>query len=107
MRQFSIERSLHILGPVLGKKRGVEVGSAVDRRTDGNTIWRRRCRSTMQPGGIGLRAVAPRPTTSANTDFAVTKGEGLVGALPMRRRHPHRLTGPPGISGGRRKKSSW
>ena len=40
MRQFSIERSLHILGPVLGKKRGVDVriggGQAC---TDGNTIW--------------------------------------------------------------------
>jgi hypothetical protein len=40
MKQGSIERSLHILGPVLGRKRGVEVRiGGAQAGTDGSTIW--------------------------------------------------------------------
>ena len=83
MRQFSIERSLHILGPVLGKRRGVEVriggGQAC---TDGNTIWLPALPiDDAEAAALGFGLLFHETNHVRYTDFAVTKGEGLVGAL--------------------------
>ena len=110
MRQFSIERSLHILGPVLGKKRGVEVriggGQAC---TDGNTIWLPALPiDDAEAAVLGFGLLFHETNHVRYTDFAVAKGEGLVGrADQCARRHPHRWTRPPGISpvAGERKSS--
>jgi cobaltochelatase CobT len=83
MKQFSIERSLHILGPVLGKKRGVEVriggGQAC---TDGNTIWLPALPiDDAEAAALGFGLLFHETNHVRYTDFDVTKGEGLVGAL--------------------------
>ncbi len=83
MRQFSIERSLHILGPVLGKKRGVDVriggGQAC---TDGNTIWLPALPiDDAEAAVLGFGLLFHETNHVRYTDFTVAKGEGLVGAL--------------------------
>lgn len=83
MKQFSIERSLHILGPVLGRKRGVEVriggGEAC---TDGNTIWLPALPiDDAEAAALGFGLLFHETNHVRYTDFAVTQGEGLVGAL--------------------------
>lgn len=83
MRQFAIERSLHILGPVLGRKRGVEVrigGTAAC--TDGNTIWLPALPlDDAEAASLGFGLLFHETNHVRYTDFAVAKGEGLVGAL--------------------------
>ena len=83
MRQFSIERSLHILGPVLGRKRGVDVriggGQAC---TDGNTIWLPALPiDDAEAAVLGFGLLFHETNHVRYTDFTVAKGEGLVGAL--------------------------
>ena len=83
MKQFAIERSLHILGAVLGKKRGVEVriggGQAC---TDGNTIWLPALPiDDAEAAALGFGLLFHETNHVRYTDFAVTKGEGLAGAL--------------------------
>ena len=83
MRQFAIERSLHILGPVLGRKRGVEVrigGAAAC--TDGNTIWLPALPlDDVEAAVLGFGLLFHETNHVRYTDFAVARGEGLVGAL--------------------------
>src|ERR1700682_253014 len=83
MKQFSIERSLHILGPVLGRKRGVEVRIGGGRAcTDGNTIWLPALPiDDAEAAALGFGLLFHETNHVRYTDFAVTKGEGLVGAL--------------------------
>ena len=96
MRQFSIERSLHILGPVLGKKRGVEVrvggGQAC---TDGNTIWLPALPiDDAEAAVLGFGLLFHETNHVRYTDFTVAKGEGRRSDQCARRR-PHRWTRPP------------
>jgi len=83
MRQFAIERSLHILGPVLGRKRGVEVrigGAAAC--TDGNTIWLPALPlDDAEATSLGFGLLFHETNHVRYTDFGVARGEGLVGAL--------------------------
>ena len=83
MRQFAIERSLHILGPVLGRKRGVEVrigGAAAC--TDGSTIWLPALPlDDVEAVVLGFGLLFHETNHVRYTDFAVARGEGLVGAL--------------------------
>ena len=83
MRQFAIERSLHILGPVLGRKRGVEVrigGAAAC--TDGSTIWLPALPlDDAEATTLGFGLLFHETNHLRYTDFAVAKEEGLVGAL--------------------------
>ena len=83
MRQFAIERSLHILGPVLGRKRGVEVRIGGDAAcTDGNTIWLPALPlDDADAAALGFGLLFHETNHVRYTDFAVTKGEGLAGAL--------------------------
>ena len=83
MKQFSIERSLHILGPVLGRKRGVEVRIGGGRAcTDGNTIWLPALPiEDAEAAALGFGLLFHETNHVRYTDFAVTKGEGLEGAL--------------------------
>lgn len=83
MRQFAIERSLHILGPVLGRKRGVEVciggGAAC---TDGKTIWLPSLPlDDAEAAALGFGLLFHETNHVRYTDFEVARGEGLVGAL--------------------------
>jgi cobaltochelatase CobT len=83
MKQFSIERSLHILGPVLGKKRGVDVriggGQAC---TDGKTIWLPALPlDDAEAAALGFGLLFHETNHVRYTDFAVVRGDGLVGAL--------------------------
>jgi cobaltochelatase CobT len=83
MRQFSLERSLHILGPVLGKKRGVEVriggGQAC---TDGNTIWLPALPlDDAEAAVLGFGLLFHETNHVHYTNFDVKRGSGLVGEL--------------------------
>jgi len=83
MKQLSIERSLHILGPVLGKKRGVDVriggGQAC---TDGSTIWLPALPiDDAEAAVLGFGLLFHETNHVRYTDFSVAKGDGLVGAL--------------------------
>ncbi|MGE5813418.1 MAG: hypothetical protein ACM36C_02930, partial [Acidobacteriota bacterium] len=83
MKQLSIERSLHILGPVLGRRRGVEVrigGKAAC--TDGSTIWLPALPpDDAEAAALGFGLLFHETNHVRYTDFAVTRGDGLVGAL--------------------------
>jgi len=83
MRQAAIERSLHILGPVLGKKRGVNVrigGAAAC--TDGRTIWLPALPlDDAEAAILGFGLLFHETNHVRYTDFAVARGDGLVGAL--------------------------
>ena len=83
MGQFAIERSLHILGPVLGRKRGVEVrigGTAAC--TDGSTIWLPALPlDDAEATTLGFGLLFHETNHVRYTDFAVAREEGLVGAL--------------------------
>jgi len=83
MRQGSIERSLHILGPVLGRKRGVEVRIGGEQAcTDGSTIWLPALPlDDAEAAALGFGLLFHETNHLRYTDFAVTRGEGLVGAL--------------------------
>src|SRR6202790_2149089 len=83
MKQFSIERSLHILGPVLGRKRGVEVRIGGGRAcTDGNTIWLPALPiDDAEAAALGFGLLFHETNHVRYTDFTVAKGEGVVGAL--------------------------
>jgi cobaltochelatase CobT len=83
MKPLALERSLHILGPVLGKKRGVDVRVGGTRAcTDGNTIWLPALPiDDAQAAALGFGLLLHETNHLRYTDFAVGKGEGLVGAL--------------------------
>ncbi|HEV2978775.1 MAG TPA: hypothetical protein VG425_14440 [Casimicrobiaceae bacterium] len=83
MKQLSLQRSLHILGPVLGRKRGVEVRIGGARAcTDGNTIWLPALPlDDAEAAVLGFGLLFHETNHLRYTDFAVAKGEGLVGAL--------------------------
>ena len=83
MRQCALERSLHILGPVLGRKRGVEVRVGGGRAsTDGNTIWLPALPlEDAEAAVLGFGLLFHETNHVRYTDFAVEKGTGLVGAL--------------------------
>jgi cobaltochelatase CobT len=83
MKPCSLERSLHILGPVLGRKRGVDVRIGGTRAcTDGNTIWLPALPiDDAEAAALGFGLLFHETNHLRYTDFAVAKGEGLVGAL--------------------------
>jgi cobaltochelatase CobT len=83
MKPLALERSLHILGPVLGRKRGVDVRIGGTRAcTDGNTIWLPALPiDDAQAAALGFGLLLHETNHLRYTDFAVAKGEGLVGAL--------------------------
>jgi cobaltochelatase CobT len=83
MKRCSLERSLHILGPVLGRKRGVEVRIGGTRAcTDGNTIWLPALPiDDAEAAVLGFGLLFHETNHLRYTDFAVARGEGLVGAL--------------------------
>ena len=83
MKQHSLQRSLHILGPVLGRKRGVEVRIGGARAcTYGNTIWLPALPlDDAEAAVLGFGLLFHETNHLRYTDFAVAKGEGLVGAL--------------------------
>lgn len=83
MKPLALERSLHILGPVLGKKRGVDVriGGSIA-CTDGNTIWLPALPlDDAEAAALGFGLLLHETNHLRYTDFAVAKGEGLAGAL--------------------------
>jgi len=83
MKRGALERSLHILGPVLGRKRGVEVRIGGTRAcTDGNTIWLPALPiDDAEAAVLGFGLLFHETNHLRYTDFAVARGEGLVGAL--------------------------
>jgi len=83
MKRCSLERSLHILGPVLGRKRGVEVRIGGKRAcTDGNTVWLPALPlDDAEAAVLGFGLLFHETNHLRYTDFAVAKGAGLVGAL--------------------------
>jgi cobaltochelatase CobT len=83
MKPCALQRSLHILGPVLGRKRGVEVRIGGARAcTDGNTIWLPALPiDDAEAAALGFGLLFHETNHLRYTDFAVTRGEGLVGAL--------------------------
>ena len=85
MKQFSIERSLHILGPVLGKKRGVEVriggGQAC---TDGKTIWLPALPpDDAEAAALGFGLLFHETNHVRYTDFAVGPHSDFVGQIRL------------------------
>jgi hypothetical protein len=83
MKPCSLERSLHILGPVLGRKRGVDVRIGGTRAcTDGRTIWLPALPiDDGEAMALGFGLLFHETNHVCHTDFAVAKGDGLVGAL--------------------------
>jgi cobaltochelatase CobT len=83
MKPLALERSLHILGPVLGKKRGVDVRIGGSRAcTDGNTIWLPALPiDDAEAAALGFGLLFHETNHLRYTDFTVAKSEGLVGAL--------------------------
>jgi hypothetical protein len=83
MKPLSLQRSLHILGPVLGRKRGVEVRIGGARAcTDGNTIWLPALPlDDAEAAALGFGLLFHETNHLRYTDFAVAKGDGLAGAL--------------------------
>jgi cobaltochelatase CobT len=83
MKPCSLERSLHILGPVLGRKRGVAVRIGGARAcTDGNTIWLPALPiDDAEATALGFGLLFHETNHLRYTDFTVPKGEGLAGAL--------------------------
>ena len=83
MKPCSLQRSLHILGPVLGRRRGVDVRIGGARAcTDGNTIWLPALPlDDAQAAVLGFGLLFHETNHLRYTDFAVARGEGLVGAL--------------------------
>jgi cobaltochelatase CobT len=83
MSNLTLERSLHILGPVFGRKRGVEVviggGQAC---TDGSTVYLPALPPEDREAAVlGLSYLFHETNHIRSTDFSVVKGEGVVGAL--------------------------
>jgi cobaltochelatase CobT len=83
MRHVSLERSLHILGPVLGRKRGVEVViGGCDACTDGSSIFLPSLPIDDQEAAIlGFGLLFHETNHVRYTDFGVERGKGLVGGL--------------------------
>jgi cobaltochelatase CobT len=83
MPQGSLARSLHILGPVLGRRRGAEVRIGGARAcTDGNTIWLPALPlDDAEAAALGFGLLFHETNHLRYTDFTIAKGEGLVGAL--------------------------
>jgi cobaltochelatase CobT len=83
MKPLSLQRSLHILGPVLGRKRGVEIRIGGTRAcTDGNTIWLPALPlDDAEAAVLGFGLLFHETNHLRYTDFAIAKGEGLAAAL--------------------------
>lgn len=83
MTRSSLERSLHILGPVLGRQRGVEVRIGGKRAcTDGQTIWLPALPiDDVEAAQLGFGLLFHETNHLRYTDFTLARGEGLVGAL--------------------------
>ena len=83
MRHVSLEKSLHILGPVLGRKRGVEVViGGCDACTDGSSIFLPSLPIDDQVAAIlGFGLLFHETNHIRYTDFGVERGKGLVGGL--------------------------
>lgn len=83
MKPSSLARSLHILGPVLGRKRGVSVRIGGRRAcTEGNTIWLPALPlDDAEAAALGFGLLFHETNHLRYTDFTVHKGSGLVGAL--------------------------
>ncbi len=83
MSNVTLARSLHILGPVIGRKRGVEVvigGSQAC--TDGQIIRLPALPPEDREASVlGLGFLFHETNHLRHTDFTVEKGEGLVGGL--------------------------
>ena len=83
MSNFTLERSLHILGPVFGRKFGVEVligGSQAC--TDGTKVYLPALPPEDREASVlGLGFLFHETNHIRHTDFAVSRGEGLVGSL--------------------------
>lgn len=79
----SLTRSLHILGPVLGRKRGVQVRIGGRRAcTEGNTIWLPALPiDDAEAAALGFGLLFHETNHLRYTDFTVDRGDGLVGAL--------------------------
>lgn len=83
MPRIALERSLHILAPVLGRKRGVEVvigGTAMC--TDGNTVFL----PSLPPDDaeaaiIGFGGLFHETNHIRYTDFSIDKPPGFLGSL--------------------------
>ena len=83
MTRSSLERSLHILGPVLGRQRGVEVCIGGRQAcTDGQTIWLPALPiDDTEAAQLGFGLLFHETNHVRYTDFALARGEGLAGAL--------------------------
>ena len=83
MKPCSLERSLHILGPVLARKRGVDVRIGGTRAcTDGSTIWLPALPiDDAEAMALGFGLLFHETNHVRHTDIAVAKGDGLVGTL--------------------------
>ena len=83
MRSVCIERSLHILGPVLGRKRGVEVRIGGNQAcTDGKVIWLPALPiDDAEAAVLGFGLLFHETNHVRYTDFGVEKGDGVTGAL--------------------------
>jgi cobaltochelatase CobT len=83
MQRLTLERSLHVLAPVLGRKRGVDVvigGTAM--ATDGKTVFL----PALPPDDteaaiIGFGGLFHETNHIRYTDFSVTKPAGFLGEL--------------------------
>jgi cobaltochelatase CobT len=83
LTRTSLARSLHILGPVLGKKRGVQVRiGGRSACTEGNTIWLPALPiDDAEAAALGFGLLFHETNHLRYTDFTVDRGDGLVGAL--------------------------
>ena len=83
MGRCSLARSLHILGPVLGRRRGAEVRIGGARAcTDGNTIWLPALPlDDAEAAALGFGLLFHETNHLRYTDFTLARGDGLVGAL--------------------------
>lgn len=83
MSNLTLERSLHILGPVIGHKRGVRVVIGGSRAcTDGDTVYLPALPIEDRDGSVlGFGYLCHESNHVRHTDFTVGKGEGLVASL--------------------------
>ena len=83
MKPCSLARSLHILGPVLGRRRGAQVRIGGARAcTDGTTIWLPALPiDDAEAAALGFGLLFHETNHLRYTDFTIAKGEGIVGAL--------------------------
>lgn len=83
MSNVTLERSLHVLAPVIGRKRGVEVLIGGHQAcTDGTRVYLPALPPDDREASVlGLGYLFHETNHIRHTDFTVEKGEDLVGAL--------------------------